>query len=154
MYANVLTFVYIFQKFYLFVSYTSIFTLIGYFITCFSHFIWLTVPYSRVFHRAMTKFRYFLYKSQQIFNGFSGFWRFEIKYSSKSKIEQQTFWILIWRANSMDSSRIEKNVVFLNLCTVGKIYTPISSFLRKRVVNIVILELGPVSNERPGNFTF
>ena len=53
----------------------------------------------------------------------------------------------------MDSSRIEKNVVFLNLCTVGKIYTPISSFLRKRVVNIVILELGPVSNERPGNFT-
>ena len=54
----------------------------------------------------------------------------------------------------MDSSRIEKNVVFLNLCTVGKIYTPISSFLRKRVVNIVILELGPVSNERPGNFTF
>ena len=49
----------------------------------------------------------------------------------------------------MDSSRIEKNVVFLNLCTVGKIYTPISSFLRKRVVNIVILELGPVSNEGP-----
>ena len=26
-------------------------------------------------------------------------------------------------------------------------------FFRNRVVNIVIFELGPVSNERPGNFT-
>ena len=39
------------------------------------------------------------------------------------------------------------------LSTVSKIYTPIFSFFQKRVVNIVIWELGPVSNERPGNFT-
>ena len=38
--------------------------------------------------------------------------------------------------------------------TVGKIYTPIFSFFRKRVVNIAILEVGPVSNESPGNFIF
>ena len=31
---------------------------------------------------------------------------------------------------------------------VGKIYTPIFSFFRKKVVNIAI------SNESPGNFTF
>ena len=38
--------------------------------------------------------------------------------------------------------------------TVGKIYTPIFSFYRKRVVNITILELGPVPNESPGNCTY
>ena len=37
---------------------------------------------------------------------------------------------------------------------VDKIYTTIFSFFRKRVVNIAILELGLVSNESPGNFTF
>ena len=37
--------------------------------------------------------------------------------------------------------------------TAGKIYTPIFLFFRKRVVNTAILELGPVSNERPGIFT-
>ena len=40
---------------------------------------------------------------------------------------------------------------FENACTVGKIYTPIFSFFRKRVVNIVTLELGPISNERSRN---
>ena len=38
--------------------------------------------------------------------------------------------------------------------TVGKIYMPIFSFFRKRVVNIMISDLRPVSNESPGNFTF
>ena len=38
--------------------------------------------------------------------------------------------------------------------TAGKIYTPIFSFLKKKVVNIAISELRPVSNERSGNFTF
>ena len=38
--------------------------------------------------------------------------------------------------------------------TVGKIYTLIFSFFRKRVDNITILELGPLSNESPGNSTF
>ena len=38
--------------------------------------------------------------------------------------------------------------------TVGKIYTLIFSFFRKRVVNIMILDLRPVSNESPVNFTF
>ena len=48
-----------------------------------------------------------------------------------------------------------KNLVTLTgVCTVGKIYTPIISFFWKRVVNIVIWELGLVSNERSGNFTF
>ena len=41
-----------------------------------------------------------------------------------------------------------------SVCTVGKIYTPIFSFFRKRVVNIAILELEQVSNVSPGNFTF
>ena len=40
----------------------------------------------------------------------------------------------------------------IHCSTVSKIYTPIFSFLRKRVVNIAILELVPVSNERYGNF--
>ena len=43
------------------------------------------------------------------------------------------------------------------LRTVGKIYTSIFSFLRKRNVYIAIIELpelGPVLNERFGNFTF
>ena len=58
-------------------------------------------------------------------------------------------------------------------CKVGKIYTdcprqirthipdsagtdctPIFSFFLEKVVNIAILELGLVSNERPGHFTF
>ena len=39
----------------------------------------------------------------------------------------------------------------VQVCTVGKIYTPIFSFFRKKVVNIEILELGPVSNESLGN---
>ena len=38
--------------------------------------------------------------------------------------------------------------------TVGEICTPIFSFFRKTVVNIAILELGPISNERSGNSTF
>ena len=38
--------------------------------------------------------------------------------------------------------------------TVGKIYTQIFSFFRKRVVNITILELRPGSNESPGNSTY
>ena len=36
---------------------------------------------------------------------------------------------------------------------VSKIYTPIFTFFRKRVVNIDILELELVLNESPGNFT-
>ena len=43
---------------------------------------------------------------------------------------------------------------YISICTVGKIYTPIFSFFRKRFVNIAILEVGPVSNERPGILTF
>ena len=39
--------------------------------------------------------------------------------------------------------------MIIRVYTVGKIYTPIFSILRKRVVNITILELGPVSNESP-----
>ena len=35
--------------------------------------------------------------------------------------------------------------------TVGKIYTPIFPFFWKRVVNIAISELRPVSNERSGD---
>ena len=42
----------------------------------------------------------------------------------------------------------------MNSSTAGKIYTPIFSFFRKRVANIVFLELGSVSNERSGNSTF
>ena len=38
--------------------------------------------------------------------------------------------------------------------TVGKIYTPIFSFFRKRIVNITISDLRPVSNKRPVNFTY
>ena len=39
--------------------------------------------------------------------------------------------------------------------TLGKIYTPFSfSFFRKSVVNITIIDLRPVSNVSPGNFTF
>ena len=41
-----------------------------------------------------------------------------------------------------------------NIRTVCKIYTPIFTFFQKRVVNIAILELGPVPNESPGNFTY
>ena len=37
-----------------------------------------------------------------------------------------------------------------DLRTVGKIYTPIFSFFQKRVVNIMISDLRPVSNESPG----
>ena len=37
--------------------------------------------------------------------------------------------------------------------TVGKIYTSIFSFFRKRVVNIAILEMGLVSNEKSGKVT-
>ena len=40
------------------------------------------------------------------------------------------------------------------LGTIGKIYTPTFSFFWKRVVNITISHLRPVSNERPGIFTF
>ena len=40
------------------------------------------------------------------------------------------------------------------LCKVSKIYTPICSFFRKRVVKIVISEQRLVSNESSGNFTF
>ena len=40
------------------------------------------------------------------------------------------------------------------ICTVGKIYTTIFPFFRKRVVNIVIENLGPVSNKSSGHFTF
>ena len=39
------------------------------------------------------------------------------------------------------------------LGTVGKILTALFSFFPKRVVKITILDLRPVSNERPGNFT-
>ena len=49
----------------------------------------------------------------------------------------------------------------MNICiceyqnrTVGKIYTPIFSSFWKRVVNITNLELGHVSNESPGNYTY
>ena len=42
----------------------------------------------------------------------------------------------------------------LCLCTVGKIYIPIFAIFWKRVVNIAILELGPVSYEKPGIFAF
>ena len=44
----------------------------------------------------------------------------------------------------------------LKSSTAGKIYRPIFSFFRKRVVNIEISELRLVSNsnERSGNFTF
>ena len=42
----------------------------------------------------------------------------------------------------------------LNLGTVVKIYTPIFSFYQKRIVNIMISDLRPVSNESPGNYTF
>ena len=38
--------------------------------------------------------------------------------------------------------------------TVGKIYTQIFSFFEKIVVNIVFLELRPLSNQRSVNFTF
>ena len=41
-----------------------------------------------------------------------------------------------------------------SFCTVGEIYTSKFSIFQKRVVCFVILELGPVSNERSGNFTF
>ena len=44
-------------------------------------------------------------------------------------------------------SRLHRNCVK----TVGKIYSPIFSFLRKRVVNISISELESVSNESSGN---
>ena len=40
----------------------------------------------------------------------------------------------------------------VQVCTVGKIYTPIFSFFRKKVVNITISALRP--NESSGNFTF
>ena len=40
-----------------------------------------------------------------------------------------------------------------NGSTVGKIYTPIFWFFRKKFVNIVSSELRPVSNERSGDFT-
>ena len=40
-------------------------------------------------------------------------------------------------------------------CTVGKIYTPIFWFFRKkRVVDIAITELKMVSKQRSGDFTF
>ena len=39
-------------------------------------------------------------------------------------------------------------------CTVSKIYTPIFPFFQKRVVNIMISDLRPVSNKSPGNSTF
>ena len=61
--------------------------------------------------------------------------------------------ILIFEARGyLENSPLSKMSLF-SPCTVGIIYTPIFSFLRKRVVNIAILELGPVSNESPGNFT-
>ena len=41
-----------------------------------------------------------------------------------------------------------------SVCTVGKIYTPIFSFFRKRVVNTAISEQRLISNEMSGNFTF
>ena len=54
--------------------------------------------------------------------------------------------------------RLENLENFTNLRdylgTVGKIYTPIFSFFRKRVVYIAFLELRPLSNERSGNFIF
>ena len=37
--------------------------------------------------------------------------------------------------------------------TIGKINIQIFSLYLKRVVNIAILEVGPISNECPGNFT-
>ena len=36
----------------------------------------------------------------------------------------------------------------------SKIYTPIFSFFRERVANIMISDLRPVLNKSPGNFTF
>ena len=38
--------------------------------------------------------------------------------------------------------------------TVGRMFTPIFSFFRKRVLIIKIWEMRPVLNERSGNFTF
>ena len=38
--------------------------------------------------------------------------------------------------------------------TVGKIYTPIFWFFRKRFVNIAFIELRSLLNERSDNFTF
>ena len=51
------------------------------------------------------------------------------------------------------------NCVICKICmyyvsTVGKIYTPIFLFFRKRFVNIPISDLRLISNESPGNFTF
>ena len=44
-------------------------------------------------------------------------------------------------------------VSILDLLKVGKIYTLIFSFFSKKNVNIAFLELRPLSNEKPGNFT-
>ena len=53
------------------------------------------------------------------------------------------------------TSSIPKIMVrFFLKCTVGKIQTPIITFFLKKVVNISILKLGPVSNESPGISTY
>ena len=64
--------------------------------------------------------------------------------------------MIITALTRMDKKEFSASLLTQSLyvCTVGKIYTPIFSFFWKRVVNIVISELRPVSNERSGNFTF
>ena len=42
----------------------------------------------------------------------------------------------------------------ITICSVGKIQTPIFLFFLKKVVNFAIFELGPVSYESPGKFTY
>ena len=60
---------------------------------------------------------------------------------------------IVWSDNTKESSH-STNAIYDITCTVGKIYVQIFSFFRKSVVNITILELGLVSNERYGNFAF
>ena len=56
--------------------------------------------------------------------------------------------------NLNSENLISGRFVCETVSTVGKIYTQIFSFFRKRVVNMTFLELRPLSNERSGNFTF
>ena len=71
-----------------------------------------------------------------------------VQYNSRLLVERSIFVEFIIAS---PQSPIRMYIVH---CTVGKIYTPIFSFFRKRVANIVFLELGSVSNERSGNSSF
>ena len=105
---------------------------------------------------SQTFFIFFYWIWSSFFDHYKGFWPFGLFHNTHQLV---TDWLEEPSTNCLRPThtyeRHESHFWLdriLNFCTVRKIYTPIFSFFQKRVVIITSLELGPVSNERSGNF--